>query len=51
MCTSNLLRDLFYKKASALRMVRLERPISTIPPDLLAGRGILQAKTTPFKRF
>jgi len=32
-------------------MVRLERLISTIPPDFLAGRGILQVKTTPFKIF
>jgi len=25
---------IFYKKASALRMVRLGRPISTIPPNI-----------------
>jgi hypothetical protein len=35
MCTSNLLHDLIafdlYKKASALRMVLLGRPISTTP--------------------
>jgi hypothetical protein len=29
-------------------MVRLGRPISTIPPDQ-AGRGILQANIQPFK--